>query len=291
MFDLGSEFISLVNLLITTAPAIWFAERSARKKVCDTLRRMKAETLTREGVVSAEINHTSQRLSIVLSDGLDFSVSVADLHLTLKKMRSEEERQAEVAQFVDHVMSLSTLPKLSAETLEFLYPVVAASNPLSIQSMRELATSYRREMAPGLACYLVLRRGIRVAYLTEAEIREATFAEEYLRNLALENLRRTLEQMAFHEVSDNPWIAQITLDGFHECALMLLPEVWDDLAARHGPVAVACPQIGTLLVGEAGSMQGIELLGKYCAEAREEARFPVSYGVYCWKDGGWKLLS
>lgn len=290
MFDFLSEYLRLIPLLVFIVPAILLAEKSSRTKIFDTQRRVKAETLTRGGLASVEIRHDSESVSVVLTDGFEFDVSLGRLHASLSELRDESAKQAAVVATVDEFMAMVAVPKLSAETLEYLYPVIAAANPLLIVSMQQLEAASRQEVAPGLASYLVLRRGVRTVYLTEADISGSGFAEAVLRDQAIANLRATLAKLEFKELSVDPWVAQIGLDGLLNVAVMLLPEVWNDLTAKHGQVAVACPEFGTLLVTEAGSAEAMEFLRQNSVDLRAKAAFPISYGIYRWQDAAWKLL-
>ena len=263
----------------------------AAAEVMDTLTRMQAAAAARGDVTGAVIDATDLSVKITMADGTTVTMSPDNLDRVLEALATEAEKDAEVAAFVGQLetLQLDDEPKVSDRTLADVRLVVA---PWDLYSGTETAdiVLWRGDIAPGLAEYLVLDSAGSVSYLSSEDVIASGQTGEDLRAAAAEAMGAMLPRMQIETLSDAPWIGALMLDGFYECSLMALPQVWEDLAARHGPVAAACPARGHLYVFGRDDADAVGLMRGFMAENAARLAYPGSTALYGWTGTGWRVM-
>ncbi|MFZ1470653.1 MAG: hypothetical protein WAT09_17010 [Paracoccaceae bacterium] len=264
---------------------------AAIAEVMDTLQRMQVAALARNDVTSAQIDRVDRSLKITMKNGYDIIMSPDNLDRELAALQTEAEKTAMVAHFVDQLSGIAQDdgPMLTEETLAGLRLVVSAQDLYSGTETVDIVL-WRGPIAPGLAEYLVLDAQGSVAYLTSEDVIASGQTGEALRGRALDSLRAMLPQMQMLELGDAAWIVGVTLDGFYECSLMALPEIWTDLAAKHGRIGATCPERGALIVFQADDAEAVALMRLTNAANPEQVAYPVSPSLFEWTANGWTVL-
>lgn len=261
-----------------------------RAEVFQTLELMRQEALIREGVVSAVIDVADRSLKVTMADGSDMTVSPDNLDLVLNGIESEADRKAEVAHFMAQIdRAGGEKVQITPEVQALLRPVIAAEALFGGTDAAALPL-WSVPVAPGLAQYMVIDAPGSVSYVTGDVIAESGVEAPVLQARAAENLRGQMAQMQMEEILAQPWIAGVVLDGFYECSLMTLPEVWVDLAAKHGRIGATCPSRGQLIVFDADAADAVAILRGFIGENAAAFPYPVSPALYAWTGDGWAVI-
>lgn len=264
---------------------------TAQAEVMDTLARMQAAAAARGDVTEAVIDEADRSVKISMVDGTTITMSPDNLDRVLEQLGSEAEKDAEVASFVGQLdnLSMDDGPKVTDQTLPGLRLVVAAADLYAEVETADL-TMWRTEVAPGLAEYLVLDSAGSVSYLTREDVSDSGLTGDALRAEAVVAMGAMVPQMQVETLSETPFIAGIVLDGFYECSLMVVPEIWQVLAANRGPIGAACPARGQLYVFGSGDADAVGLMRGFMAEKAAGFAYPVSTALYDWDGTGWQVL-
>lgn len=263
----------------------------AQAEVMDTLARMQAAAAARGDVVEAVIDEADLSVKVTMAGGNTVTMSPDNLDRVLEGLASDAEKDAEVAAFVGQMGSWqgNEGPKVTDQTLADMRLVVAASDLYSGTETADIKL-WRGDIAPGLAEYLVLDSAGSVSYLSSADVGDSGLSGEALRAKAAEALAAMRPRIKIEVLSEAPWIAGIVLDGFYECSLMALPQLWDDLAAQYGPIAAACPARGQLYVFGREDAEAVGLMRGFIDDKVAEFSYPVSTALYGWEGTGWQML-
>jgi uncharacterized protein YtpQ (UPF0354 family) len=265
------------------------AATGVQAEIMDTLERMRRVALTMSSVSTAEIDASEKVLVLSDLDGNESTLSPDNLDLMLQAISDEVEREQAVRDFMTRVVKTPDQPVKLDASLPSLYPVVTSTELAKAPGAEDLGM-WHAEIAPGLSEFLVVDAPDSVSYVTQAQLDDSAIGLDDLRDRARQNLRRLAETRSFQEYSDSPWVAGYILDGFYDCSLMLLPEIWSDLSARVGELAVGCPVRGELLVVSSTDQWAIESVHAYGREAFETRAYPASPFLYLWTETGWQVL-
>jgi hypothetical protein len=256
----------------------------------ETLERMRLIALTIPGVKSAKIDAAEMMLHVSTTDGLDYSVAPNNLDLTLAGLDDEDEKNTAVIEFMARIADASELPEeLNAADLPFIMAVVTTTDLAAAPGASDFGIWYS-EIAPGLSEFLVIDSPESVSYITMDQIQKSRFSVERLSEQARQNLRKLAPNLTIEEYSSEPWVAGMLLDGFYECSLMLLPEIWSTLATSRGRIAASCPARGELLIFLESDHRAQESVGAYGIEAVATKPYPGSAFLYVWTGSGWDAL-
>lgn len=280
-----------MGLIARAGLAVVVLALPAQAEVMDTLARMQAAAAARGDVTEAVVDEADRSVRITMADGTTVTMSPDNLDVVLDGLATEAEKDAQVAGFIGQLDNLHSDegPRVTDQTLPGLRLVVAAAEFANGTEAADLVL-WRKEVAPGLAEYLVLDSENSVSYLSSEDVADSGLSGEALRVKAAEALVTMRPRIKIEMLSEAPWISAIVLDGFYECSLMALPQLWEDLAAQHGPIGAACPARGQLYIFGRDDADAVGLMRGFMAENAASFAYPVSTALYGWDGTGWKVL-
>ncbi|MGL4235112.1 hypothetical protein [Tabrizicola sp.] len=278
------------SLLQAALVAMMLSAPVAQAEIMDTLERMREVALTLPGVASAEIDTSERVLKVVMQDGVESTFSPDNLDRTLATIDNAAAQDAAIAEFMTQTTtSLDQFGTLNASVLPQVRPVVTTTDYATSPDGAALGM-WNVEIAPGLSEYLVIDSPTSVSYVTLDMIAESGLEIEAIREQARENLRKLVESAEAYTFPDEPRLAGLILDGFYECSVMLLPEVWTRLAEGHEGVIASCPARGELMFVAAEHTDVRAAMLSYNQEAVATRPYPVSAELYLWTGSAWQLL-
>lgn len=279
--------ILLVCVTLGIAPPAW-------AEVQDTLGRMQVAVVAMPEVRSAQVDWADLSLTVVRQDGTELVLYPDNLDLTLKGLTNAADQEAAI---VAHVMAAlgdvsDDATGLTPESLPKLLPVIGPED-LYAQFARRADTAdplVTQPWLPGLAIYLVIDAETSLSYLTTVNLAETRHPADALFARALANLSERAPWARVQEVSADPWIGILLLDGTYEGSLLLVPEIWNDLAEKHGQIGAAHPARGVVLLFDADDIRAHGTVAAFLRDELGDVPYPVSNELLVWDAGRWMPL-
>lgn len=275
--------------LASVSVAVLFVGTGVQADIMDTLQRMQKIAVTLPGVSAAQIDTGARVLVVTVEGGATYTVSPDNLDLTLETLGDEADKVQAVVEFMSKISEAPDLPQSLDSSLQSILPVVTSTELARAPGASDLGI-WHSELAPGLSEFLVFDAADSVNYVTQSQIDDSTLGLDEIRDKARQNLRGRAASKLLEEYSASPWVAGLLLDGFYECSLMLLPEIWSDLTKKVGEVAVSCPARGELLIVKSEDGLARATVGAYALDAVKTHPYPASEFLYVWQEAGWRLL-
>lgn len=120
-------------------------------------------------------------------------------------------------------------------------------------------------------------------YLRSDDLVSVGVERPQLQYLAMENLRLKTHTLQWH---DNDGIYLGTLDGTYEASLLLLPEVFEEVARNgSGRLVLAVPSRDVVLVCDADCPSAVERIQLLAQGLHQQAAYAVSPHIFHWQDG------
>lgn len=229
------------------------------------------------------------RFSVVCG-GRRVQVDLHDLHEQLAESSPFEWSQA-VDRHLDRFES-----SLEAENLD-RSAVLASVVPLvrSRDVLRGQSYGPERSKGPAIVPYVgdlvivyALDMPSSIRSLTRATRNELPVEDRELLDRARHNLLDHLPEISRW---DGDHVSMITADGQYESSLMLVDELWTDLAAQvDGDLVVAVPSRDVLLFGGTGDPRTVPALREAIETVQSDGGYLVSDHVFRWYGTGWIVL-
>lgn len=128
----------------------------------------------------------------------------------------------------------------------------------------------------------------RTSSLLKDRLQDAGIADDELRNLAKENLRRILPPTERH--GDGPWY-MITAGGDYTASLLLFDGLWDDMAdSVDGDVVAVAPSRDVLLYTGSQSKEGLAAIRLRAAEISATGNYLISETLIVRVSGQWDVF-
>ncbi len=207
-----------------------------------------------------------------------------NLHRSLQNATTDEERQAVLDTFVT---ALAAGRNSSAEfdaarvmpilrPLDYLDPV---SEGIKVQS---------RPFVGDLMVTYVLDYPTHTTSISVEVMADAGYGADDLHDLALLNLHAVSANLTV-EGSD-VGIYVLALDGYYENALLLDRDLWDDITAQIGPVAVTVPARDFVMIAPLSEPAQVRLMTGIRDQALLDSPYPISAEAFTWFNGEWSVL-
>jgi hypothetical protein len=262
------------------------AASAAGADIADTLQRIAQAALTVDGVMTAEVQADRDQVAVTLQSGTTVTLYGGNLDAVLGGLTSEAERSAAVRDFVAVLAAVDT-PAAGVD-LARVMPVVAGPG---LDAGDGAPAMDETPFAPGLALYHVVDDVDSVDYLTVADLNDAGLTAEAVAGAALQNLSAYAGNATVEVITQDPWVAFVTLDNFYEGSLLALPVFWDGLAAEHGRIGVAYPARGVVFVFDAGNPLGVDFVAGPLLDHVRDNPYPVSQTLLEWAGRRWVELA
>ena len=276
-----------IFMTLALAPPAW-------AEVQDTLGRMQSALLAMPEVRSAEIDWTNLSLIVVRQDGTDLILYPDNLDLTLQDLANPTDQEAAIAAHV--AAAVEDLPsdtiELTPESLSKLLPVIGPED-LYAQIISKAASAeplVTQPWMPGLTIYLVIDADTSLTYVTKGALAETEHQADALFARAIANLAEKAASAQVEDVSANPWMGLLLLDGTYEGSLLLAPEIWNDLAEKHGRIGAAYPARGVVLLFDADDALARKTVEGFLRDEMDDMPYPVGDQLIVWNAGRWMPL-
>lgn len=263
----------------------------AQAEPVDTLTMLLAELKARPGVDQTMVDTKNMAIVAVLSDGTEMTFYSDRLDLILSEVTTDEAKKAAVSEYVEAAWSAAYAKAVGVEgvdlsqlrpivNIEGLYDDLFATNPHAGSLARE-------SLIQGLSVYFVVSASGSFSYINTKELEKWNVSLETASTVARDNLRKTAKSARVVDLSQDPWVAVIVLDGIYEGGLLALPDFWNDLQSNHGSLGVMYPARGALFVFDSSDARARSKTVKIVDENYANDPYPVSRRMFAWTDGKW----
>jgi uncharacterized protein YtpQ (UPF0354 family) len=129
----------------------------------------------------------------------------------------------------------------------------------------------------------------RMRSLKRSDVAAAGVAEDAIKELAKENLRKVMPPAEQH--GDGPWYL-LTAGGDYTASLLLFDGLWNDLAGSvDGDLVVVAPARDVIFFTGAESTEGLAAIRKHSAEILTSGSYLISGTLLVRKEGQWDVFN
>jgi uncharacterized protein YtpQ (UPF0354 family) len=158
-----------------------------------------------------------------------------------------------------------------------------------VESLNKTGNSVLEHMCGDLWIVYAVDKPESMSSLARTDMAAAGIAEENLRNLALENLRRIMPSVEQH--GDGPWYG-LFAGGDYTASLLLFDSVWDQVAdSIEGDIVAVVPARDTLLFTGSESPEGLKMIKEQANYVVTTGNYIVSDTLIVRKDGRWEVFN
>jgi hypothetical protein len=265
--------------------------KQAQAEPVDTLTVLLAELNARQGVDRTIVDRKNLAIVAVLSDGTEMTFYSDRLDLILSEVATDEAKKAAVREYVEAAWSAAYAKAVGVEgvdlsqlrpivNIEGLYDDLFATNP-------QAGSLAQESLLQGLSVYFVVSASGSFSYINAKELEKWNVSFETASTVARENLRKIAKSARVVDLSQDPWVAMIVLDGIFEGGLLALPDFWIDLQSNHSGLGVIYPARGALFVFDSSDVRARSAAAKLVDENFANDPYPVSKQMLEWTDGKW----
>lgn len=176
----------------------------------------------------------------------------------------------------------------TGSALEALRPTIYPAAYLDHVRATGLAAAGARPVAGVLWAALVLDSPSSAALFTEADGAALGIDAAAAEARAFANLRALLPNLRIAREGTIGWLE---LDGYYENALILLPEVWEEVdALLEGRPVMITPARGQVFFASEHDAAALAEMADYAFAAQASEPGPISAEMYLWTGAGWELF-
>lgn len=158
-----------------------------------------------------------------------------------------------------------------------------------VETLHETGNSVLEHMCGDLWIVYAVDKPESMSSLARTEMIAAGIAQENLRNLALENLRRIMPSAEQH--GDGPWYG-LFAGGDYTASLLLFDNVWEQVAdSIEGDIVAVVPARDTLLFTGSESPEGLKMIKEQATHVVATGNYVVSDTLIVRKDGRWEVFN
>jgi uncharacterized protein YtpQ (UPF0354 family) len=225
-------------------------------------------------------------LQVKLRSGQEHAVHLDNLMRALDSDRMA--RAAQLGRFLASVQDSAATETIGAPDRQRLLPLVKDVLFLAaLQQMADQSRSLYRPLCGDLVVLYVLDSPESVRYVDARVLADLGLSAAAAPRVALDNFRA---RPPAYEWEIDGALRHLRADGTYEASFLLLPEMWNELAAElGGEPLVAVPARGELAVA-LNSSQNAETLRAWAHEVSENAPYAMTDGLIVWRHGAWVAL-
>lgn len=257
----------------------------------DTLMMLLTELKARAGVDQTKVDRNNMAVVVVLLDGTEMTFYPDRLDLILSEVATNEAKKAAVREYVEAAWSAANAKAVEAEGVDLsqlrpivntegLYEDVLTNNPQAGSLIQE-------GLVNGLSVYFVVSASGSFSYITSKDLEKWNLSSETAAKVARENLRELAKSARVVDLSQDPWVAVIVVDGIYEGGLLALPDFWNELQSDHGSLGVMYPARGALFAFNSIDARARSTVTELANENFANDPYPVSRRVLEWTGGEW----
>jgi uncharacterized protein YtpQ (UPF0354 family) len=274
---------STLILSLTAMPCVAQIAKPAEQS--DTLQILAAALTT--AMPEFEIIVDEDDLSILIKRTGEEVVHVYpdNLHLSLSAASSDEERQTILNDFVRVAADVDARQSVAdpIDTSKIL-PVIRDSFVLDQVGPNFIPY---RAFEEGLVIYWVVDSNTAMKSVSNEDLAALDLSPTDIESIALKNMALKAADLERIEVGE---FTMVTLDGYYESSLLLVPGLWQDFDATMGTVVVAPIARDFVLVADADIPGQTTLLADIATEQWAKSAYPITAKLFVWEADHWSIL-
>lgn len=247
----------------------------------DTMRLMARAYLATPQIIDAKIDYTKKSVTFVTDTGQTFTSYPDNLHAILQNAGSDTQRQDLLDENVTNgLASISEAITSDGVDIERLLPALRPERiarlgdrpPLSVPFVGHVSIFVTEDMPHG------------ISFLTQADLDQLSLTQDALFEAAMANMYAQNWQPEF---LGGDGLYMLRLDGNNEAALLLMPEIWQQLDAQMKDVVAVVIARDLVLVADTGVDGALTRLHDALLQKADTVSYAISNQLLIWREDHW----